>query len=470
MAIQGKDKTGICKYFRNTMSFDLLPPEFEEAMHKQLGESYLNFTRSLKETPPVSIRLNPNKNSSLKDLKKIPWSKYGRYLKERPIFTLDPLLHGGAYYVQEASSMFLEEAFLQSVDQTIPINVLDLCAAPGGKSTHLLSLMNNQSLLVCNEVIRSRASILSENIQKWGQCNAVVTNNDPKDFQRLQGFFDVIVVDAPCSGEGLFRKDPDAMKEWSTGNVELCSKRQRRILSDVWPALKQNGILIYSTCTYNEKENEENLAWLVREKKAESLKLKVESDWHIEEVDTNGILGYRFYPHHVRGEGFFLSVVRKIKEEDEHQIKSRPTFVSPPSKILSQLKDWIHHPEEKTFINRNDQFQFFPKDKTQEIEFLAKNLYLLSAGTVMATAKHEKLIPEHPLAMSIEVNKENFNLLELELAEALRYLRKETLSIPSSKKGFSLMTYQGVPLGWANVLDNRLNNLYPTGWRVRMEG
>ena len=450
------------------MSFDLLPPEFEETMHKQLGGSSLNFTQSLKETPPVSIRLNPKKNSSPKDLEKIPWSQYGRYLKERPIFTLDPLLHGGAFYVQEASSMFLEQAFLQSVDQSIPVNVLDLCAAPGGKSTHLLSLMNNQSLLVSNEVIRSRASILSENIQKWGQCNVVVTNNDPENFQRLQGFFDVIVVDAPCSGEGLFRKDPDAMKEWSTANVELCSKRQRRILSDVWPALKQNGILIYSTCTYNEKENEENLGWLVNEKKSESLKLKVKSDWCIEEVDINGIWGYRFYPHRVRGEGFFLSVMRKTKEEDEAKIKSRPTFVSPSPKIVSQLKNWIRHPEEKTFINRNDQFQFFSKDKTQEIEYLAKNLYLLSAGTMLATAKHEKLIPEHALATSTELNKENFSVLELELADALRYLRKETLTIPFEKKGFSLMSYQGIPLGWANVLDKRINNLYPSEWRVRM--
>ena len=448
----------------------MLPPEFEVAMHKQLAGSYLNFTQSLKETSPVSIRLNPSKNSSPKDLEKIPWSKQGRYLKERPIFTLDPILHGGAYYVQEASSMFLEQAFLQTVDQTIPINVLDLCAAPGGKSTHLLSLMNNQSLLVSNEVIRSRASIVSENIQKWGQCNVVVTNNDPENFQRLQGFFDVIVVDAPCSGEGLFRKDPDAMKEWSTANVELCSKRQRRILSDVWPALKQNGILIYSTCTYNEKENEENLGWLLNEKKAESLKLKVESDWCIEEVDTNSIWGYRFYPHKTKGEGFFLSVMSKTKEEDEYKIKGRSTFVSPSPKVLTQLKDWIHHPEEKMFINRNEQFQFFPENKTHEIEFLAKNLYLLSAGTMMATAKHDKLIPEHALATSIELKKENFSVLELELVDALRYLRKETLSIPSDRKGFSLVSYQGIPLGWVNVLDKRINNLYPSEWRVRMNG
>ncbi len=169
--------------------------------------------------------------------------------------------------------MFLEQAFTQATNGATHLNVLDLCAAPGGKSTHLLSLMDQNSLLVSNEVIQSRSAILSENLQKWGHDNVVVTNNDPKDFQRLPGFFDVIVVDAPCSGEGLFRKDPGAIKEWSEDAVALCSKRQRRILSDVWPALKTGGILIYSTCTYNSQENEENLRWLQQEYEVESIPL-----------------------------------------------------------------------------------------------------------------------------------------------------------------------------------------------------
>ncbi len=452
------------------MSLNPLPFEFEQAMQQQLAGSFSDFAQSLKETPPVSIRLNPNKYHQPLDLEEIRWSQHGRYLKERPIFTLDPLLHAGAYYVQEASSMFLEQAFLQTVDQSLPLNVLDLCAAPGGKSTHLQSLMNKQSLLVSNEVIRSRTSVLSENLKKWGGCNVVVTNNDPENFQKLQGFFDVIVVDAPCSGEGLFRKDPSAMNEWSEANIDLCSKRQRRILSDVWPALKQNGILIYSTCTYNAKENEDNMAWLVKEKKAESLKLKVESDWQVVEVDTNNIPGYRFYPHRAKGEGFFLSVLKKTETEPDALIKGRATFISPSAKILSQLHDWIIQPEDKTFIIRNDRIQFFQRNKAYEIEFLAKNLYLLSAGTDMATVKHEKLVPEHALALSQELNKENFNVLELELADALRYLRKETLTIKADKKGFTLITYQNIPLGWANLLGNRINNLYPTEWRVRMNG
>ncbi|MEK6780319.1 MAG: rRNA methyltransferase [Bacteroidota bacterium] len=452
------------------MNLNKLPIEFEQRMRKQLAGSFPAFAQKLTEAPSISIRYNPKKHHHPENLEKIPWSQYGRYRAERPIFTLDPLLHAGVYYVQEASSMFLEQAFLQTVDQNNPINVLDLCGAPGGKSTHLLSLMNTQSLLVSNEVIRSRAFILSENIQKWGYHNAVVTHNDPEDFQKLPGFFDLIIVDAPCSGEGLFRKDPDAMKEWSTENVELCSKRQRRILNDVWPALKQNGILIYSTCTYNERENEENLAWLKKELEVEFLKLNLKPEWGIDAIHSNGVEGYRFYPHQAKGEGFFLSVLRKTRKEEESRMRGRGVFVSPSDKILGQLQNWIIQPEEKIIINRNDQFQFFPKNKTQEIEFLARNLYLLSAGTVMATAKHEKLIPEHALALSVELNRENFNIIELEIADALRYLRKEMLTIHSTKKGFSLMSYQNTPLGWANVLDIRINNLYPSDWRIRMAG
>ena len=214
-----------------------LPKEFEHALRGKLGDSFTHFLNCLEEPSPTSIRLNPNKPFTLEG-ESVGWCKWGRYLEQRPVFTLDPALHAGAYYVQEASSRFLEQAIVQTVAVSKPIRVLDLCAAPGGKSTHLLSLLHPESVLVSNEVIRSRASILAENIQKWGHSNVVVTNNDPEDFSKLPGFFDVIVVDAPCSGEGLFRKDPHAMEEWSPANVELCAKRQRRILEDVWPALK----------------------------------------------------------------------------------------------------------------------------------------------------------------------------------------------------------------------------------------
>src|SRR5260221_5910839 len=285
-------------------------------MQIQLPQEWGEFRSAHERPSPTSIRINPLKSNS-KELEKIPWTDLGYYLDQRPSFTFDPLFHAGAYYVQEASSMFLEQALKQTVDLSQPICVLDLCAAPGGKSTHLLSLMSRESLLVSNETIRSRATILAENIQKWGSNNVVVTNNDPEDFGKLEGFFDAIVVDAPCSGEGLFRKDPNAVNEWSEEHIELCVVRQQRIINQVWPSLKKNGVLIYCTCTYNEKENEKNIHWLVEEKKVESVKLKVESEWGVEEVKTKNTYGYRFLPHQVKGEGFFIAVVRKTEEQPD---------------------------------------------------------------------------------------------------------------------------------------------------------
>src|SRR5690349_17313185 len=298
-----------------------LPEEFEQSMRHQLGSEFPSFLASLEEAPPVSVRSNPLKEVEGVGVMRVPWSQYGHYLASRPVFTLDPAFHAGGYYVQEASSMFLEQALTQAVDLRQSLNVLDLCAAPGGKSTHILSLVNRDSLLVSNEVIRSRASVLSENIQKWGYPNSIVSNNDPADFGKLTGFFDVIVVDAPCSGEGLFRKEPEAMEEWSPDNVQLCASRQKRIVADVWPALREEGIFIYCTCTYNRHENEENLRWLQENHAVEFLKLNIDPAWGVEEVRDGKMTGYRFFPHRAKGEGFFLAVVRKIETVEPLRIK-----------------------------------------------------------------------------------------------------------------------------------------------------
>src|SRR5688572_3334894 len=256
----------------------------------------------------TSVRVNPFKKSEIVNLRsKIPWTDHGYYFETRPSFTFDPLFHAGCYYVQEASSMFLEQALKQTADLSQPLKILDLCAAPGGKSTHLLSLISKESLLVSNEVIRSRANILTDNIVKWGCSNVIVTNNDPRDFQRLKNYFDVIVVDAPCSGSGLFRRDPEAIDEWSEHNVALCSQRQQRILADVLPALKNGGLLIYSTCSYSRQEDEEICEWLMSELKLKREKLKVNDEWGI--VETRQ--GYRFWPDKVKGEGFFFACFKK---------------------------------------------------------------------------------------------------------------------------------------------------------------
>ena len=445
-----------------------LPEKFEETMRAQLGHEFPAFRASLQETPAVSIRLHPLKNNRPVRQQPVPWSEYGEYLDTRPVFTLDPLFHGGSYYVQEASSMFLEQVLKQCADLDKPLNVLDLCAAPGGKSTHLLSLLHPTSLLVSNDTIRSRATILSENIQKWGYPNAIVTNNDPSDFQRLTGFFDVIVIDAPCSGEGLFRKDAAAIEEWSPENVQLCASRQKRIVADAWNALRQDGILIYCTCTYNESEDEENLRWLKENHDVEFLKLSTDPSWGIKEVSSGNVYAYRFFPHRTRGEGFFISVMKKKVSSEALAIKIKNSLAAPSKKVRDRLMDWIRGSSQVRFFQFQDLVFYTPEFKSKEIEFLLLHFRILYAGTNLARVKHEKLIPEHALALSIGLNRNNFPSADISEAHALKYLRKDVIRLEGIAQGFTLLTYQDLPLGWTNVLANRVNNMYPSEWRIRM--
>jgi 16S rRNA C967 or C1407 C5-methylase (RsmB/RsmF family)/NOL1/NOP2/fmu family ribosome biogenesis protein len=446
---------------------DFFPAAFENRMKSTLGHEWPDFLQAHKQTPPVAIRINPYKDKLPEGIK-IPWTDFGYYLPERPIFTLDPALHAGKYYVQEPSSMFLETVLKQSVDLAKPLRVLDLCAAPGGKSTHLLSLLTKDSLLVSNEVIRSRAHILSENIQKWGCANVLVTNSDPETFQKLPGYFDVIVVDAPCSGEGLFRKDDKASKEWSEDHVNLCTQRQRRILNDVWAALTENGILIYSTCTFNESENESTLNWLAENRAVEFIDLSVDPEWNIEKIEVGKSIGYRFYPHRVNGEGFFISALRKVEGEQSIRIRAGKNFDLTPKRTSEQLQDWSLHPDQFKFIQQNSLLIQIPSELYDEMGFICTQLHIVSKGTAVAETKHEKLIPEHAMALSIHLNQNHFPIIDLEIEEALAYLRKEAIQVGEGQRGFALVTYKGTPLGWINQLGNRINNLYPAAWRIRM--
>lgn len=444
-----------------------LPGEFEASIRSQLGDLFSDFQDSLQESSPVSIRTHPVKKNQITTESSVPWCRFGKYLPSRPVFTHDPFFHAGAYYVQEASSMFIEQALMQWVNLDQSLKILDLCAAPGGKSTHILSLINRDSLLVANDTIRARANILSENIQKWGYPNAVVTNNDPADFTKLSGFFDVIVVDAPCSGEGLFRKDPEAMKEWSPANVALCANRQKRILADVWEALGENGILLYSTCTYNKLENEENLNWLQQNHAVEFLKIQADPSWGVEEVLEGKVVGYRFFPHKVRGEGFFLSAIRKAEATESTNVR-RISIATPSASVQERLQQWIRNPAGNKFYQFNDLLFYTPASLAPEFEFLLQPLKIIYAGTNVASIKHDKLIPEHALALSVEINREHFPALEVSEADALKFLRKESIQVPGAKTGFALVTFEDVPLGWANILSNRINNMYPAQWRIRM--
>jgi 16S rRNA C967 or C1407 C5-methylase (RsmB/RsmF family)/NOL1/NOP2/fmu family ribosome biogenesis protein len=445
-----------------------LPHAFKDQIQHQLHGEFPAFIDALQTLSPTSIRLHPKKDNNRSIQVPVPWTAFGAYLDERPVFTLDPKFHGGSYYVQEASSMFLEQAIKQSVDLTQSLKVLDLCAAPGGKSTHLLSLLNDRSLLVSNEVIRSRASILSENIQKWGYPNCLITNNDPKDFSTLAGFFDVIVVDAPCSGEGLFRKDPQAVNQWSTENVTLCAARQKRILHDVWPALKEDGVLIYCTCTYNEKENEENLIALKNKHHVEFIDLMPSPSWNIQTIEKDNIIGYRFFPHHIKGEGFFLSAFRKKETADSMHGKIKSKLTTPTKKITERLRDYITDSAAYNFFQHNDLTFLLPENHVSNIETLLQNLRFIYGGTNLATVKHDKLIPEHALALSTALNRSAFPCIDVDEKTAIQYLRREAISLPDSAIGFSLLTFQDIPIGWANVLQNRVNNMYPQEWRIRM--
>lgn len=447
-----------------------LPEEFEVAMKSMLGESYAEFRKSQSDVAPVGIRLNPEKACEIPDGASVPWSKDGYILGKRPVFTLDPCFHAGAYYVQEASSMFLEHAFFQCVDVDRPLIVLDLCAAPGGKSTHLLSLLNRQSLLVANETIRSRTAVLHENLQKWGHCNALITQNDPRDFIRVPGFFDVVVVDAPCSGEGLFRKDGAAVKQWSPENVARCVNRQRRILNDVWPALKEGGVLIYSTCTYNRQENEENLRWLYKNYQVEFLPLKTDPRWSIEHVSENNIEGYRFYSHKIRGEGFFYSIMKKTGATGDRSTKSAKSVLERPSRqARTQLGQWVRDADKKFIFQMRDKLHFIPSAILSGAEMVAGKLRMLAAGTTAGTLKHGRFVPHHALALSIELNRDNIKAIHLSRSEALRYLHKEPVNLPGTVRGFAVTTYEDLALGWINVLDHRTNNLYPPARRIRMD-
>ena len=423
----------------------------------------------------TSVRLNPGKIFTIHHSpftiheEKVPWCANGFYLKERPSFTADPLFHAGAYYVQEASSMFLEKALQQTTDLSQPVRVLDLCAAPGGKSTLIQSLISAESLLVSNEVIKTRVNILSENITKWGAANVIVTNNDPKDFQRLENYFDVIVVDAPCSGSGLFRKDAAAIEEWSINNVQLCSQRQQRILADVMPALKENGTLIYSTCSYSEAEDEAIGDWAVQTLGMESIPLKIEQHWGIVETISpkEKTYGYRFYPDKVKGEGFFIAAFKRPTgpgNVQQHK-KEKRTVAKVTKAEVEMMQPWLTNAADFFFIKQNDEIIAIPIYLQDNLNDIHGSLYIKKAGVRMGTVIRNELIPHHELAIST-VASATIPFCEADLETALQYLRKQDVKIETTIKGWALIKYMHLTLGWVKILSNRINNYYPKEWRI----
>ncbi|MES1217214.1 MAG: Fmu (Sun) domain protein, partial [Bacteroidota bacterium] len=399
---------------------------------------------------------------------KIPWTEYGYYLKERPSFTFDPLFHSGSYYVQEASSMFLEQALKQTVDLSKPLKVLDLCAAPGGKSTHIQSLISKDSILVSNEVIRSRANVLKDNIIKWGCNNVVVTNNDPKEFGKLENYFDVIVVDAPCSGSGLFRRDEEAMTEWSLNNVQLCSQRQQRILADILPTLKKNGVLIYSTCSYSKEEDEEIMDWVTEELSIISCPLSVHKDWNITEVmSSSGAFGYRFWPDKIKGEGFFMACFRRTDGEFDSLQKKKSKRSALTKSERDIVEKWVNT-DGLQFIKYEDTVYAWADQLAADFNLLLTQLRVIYSGTIIGELMGDKLIPHHALALSRLVN-EAIIRTDLNYEQAIEYLQRKDLKIQNAEKGWRLVSFQGKIIGWINVLPGRINNYYPKELRILKE-
>ena len=410
-----------------------LPPDFTAYTSALFGpERWARYCRAFEQNPVTSIRFNPWKYPAeiiFPHATPVPWCQQAYWLDERPNFTLDPLFHAGVYYVQEAGSLFLDNV-LRTYVKT-PVLALDLCGAPGGKSTLMRVALPQGSMLVSNEPERKRANILLENMLKQGHPDVLVTHNYPIDFQKTNWKFNVILTDVPCSGEGLFRRDKEAVSEWSVDNVNFCQKRQRQILRDIWPCLNAGGILIYSTCTFNTRENEENVRFIAEELGAEILPVPVKPEWQI----VGSLLAgwekpvYRFIPDITRSEGLFMAVLRKKGEENT------PAMLPVSARRYAQSNRLIH---------------------------------LLSDGIPVPEQKGKEQIPSAAQALSLSTPKASYPRVELNLEQARRYLHRETLTLPDdTPKGFVIVTYGGFALGIMKNLGERANNLYPKNWAIR---
>lgn len=373
----------------------------------------------------VSIRLNPFKGCDGPAGTPVPWSPYGRMLDSRPSFTLDPLFHAGCYYVQDSSAMYVGHIFRKYLHKVSEngrhLRVLDLCAAPGGKTTDLAAslreLHGSDFTLVSNEVMKARASILCDNVAVWGDPAVTVTSVDPAAFARMGAWFDVIVADVPCSGEGMFRKDERAREEWSPAVVDLCAARQKRILADVWPALREGGLLIYSTCTYETSENDDNLIWAAEELGGEIIAPENEyADYGVELTSCGNLLRAGVVP----GEGQWVGALVKTSSQKS---------------------------------GKNISIQ---------------DLRPLRSGLVKGVQKGKDFIPDADYALSMDFVEEDYPSVELDLQTALKYLHRDALVLPDAAPGYNVVRYKGHPLGFVKNIGSRCNNLLPKGRRILM--
>ena len=451
---------------------------FRKYLEEAIGcERALIAFSAFDEPAKVSVRYNPFKKGCASEGNPVPWNRHGRLLAERPKFTLDPHFHGGAYYVQDSSSMFVGHVFRNLLEKFRSssegvVRVLDLCAAPGGKTTDLAASLRvvygDRFVLVSNEVMKQRAGILADNVALWGDPNVVVTSDDPRAFASLSGFFDVVVADVPCSGEGMFRKDEEAQRQWSEDNVSLCQARQKRIIADMWPCLKPGGMLVYSTCTFNRYENDDNVQWIADELGADVL-VPVEED-------VLGVIrtvhGYSLVPGHVEGEGQYCAALVKTVDDFNGSYgssrggKERPGK-KPAAVIPSTLKALFTVPVE--LRQKSDTVIAVPSVIAADVSLIEKSLHVLSAGCAVGVLKGQTLVPDADLALSVAYAADSYPVADVDLQTALAFLHKDAIVLPDSEKGYVLIRYEGVPLGFVKNLGNRCNNLHPQGRRIRMD-
>jgi 16S rRNA C967 or C1407 C5-methylase (RsmB/RsmF family)/NOL1/NOP2/fmu family ribosome biogenesis protein len=439
-------------------------------MRQLLGDETEAFLEALAAPSPISINLHIEKQIKWEEnFRGVKWNNKGVYLPERPSFTFDPAFHAGAYYVQEAGSMMIAEAARQLLPADRPVRALDLCAAPGGKSTLLANVLPPGSLLLSNEVIRSRYGVLRYNLDKWGLPGMGSSQHDSADFSALAGWFDLVLVDAPCSGEGMFRKDPDAIAEWSPAHIAHCAARQRRILAEATALVRPGGSLIYSTCTYNEAENDQNAAWLLEEYPDWALRpLAMDPHWGVCERAP----GYQLYPHRVEGEGLYLCCFVREGEQAPSLLKRSGSsgfrkLTAAPKAQLAAAARWLKDGDAHAYwIEPSGRWRAFAENQAADWQWLSAALPRLEAGWVVGELKGKDMIPAPELALSVQLTNERIELA-LTKEEAISYLRKETPHLPQTAQGWALVSYQNLGLGWIKGLGSRYNNYYPTEWRIR---
>ena len=447
-----------------------LPRDFVENLETELGpEESAALMDALSNPSTVSVRCHPLKNAGrYMDCTQIPWSRNGRRLPSRPVFTLDPYFHAGSYYPQDASSQFMDylsDLFIKPGDK-----VLDMCAAPGGKATIYSEHVGRAGLVVANEYVRSRAMVLADNVCRWGMGNTVVTSCDSSLFGALSGFFDIVAVDAPCSGEGMFRKEADAVANWNLDYVRECAARQKEILSRSFKALREGGLLIYSTCTFNRQENEQVLQHFEREyaSELEPVSIELPLEWGILSFACGSFTVFRMFPHHVEGEGLFVAVARRksapAKRSLCHRRKVTQSVTKTEREILSQ---WLSNEKNSIFLKIAESFYALDEECVNDIENVISVCPSLYAGVRMGEIFKNALKPSWALSQYCERRPDVTQEIQLDTQLALEYLRRHDVALENAAQGICLLKYGDVALGYAKKIGKRTNNMYPNSLRIQ---